>query len=299
MSTSVQSARVGASAALATLILLLVAQPAQLHRPLHPSRRAPLIQSEFDCERRADGRAHHGPVLRLHAGRPAHRLARRPLSPQAAHHRRRGACGAWPPSAPPGSTAIGRSTSATPSSASARPPSASSPPPSRRFLSRTRPQPHSVHLLYRHSCRRGARLRWPAGKSAQFGDGGPFFICAIPGLIIAALYGFRPRARTRSRTTFRATADRATVRRPLPQSRLSHRHLRPGHAHLRHGRHLHLDPRFLHASSGFPSPKPARPWGAITVIDGIPGTAIGAGSPNAGSAPITALSTCFHSGASL
>ena len=60
----------------------------------------------------------------------------------------------------------------------------------RRLLSRARPQPHPLHLLSGHSRRRGSRLPCRRANWARSGAGAaPFFVCAIPGLIIAALYG--------------------------------------------------------------------------------------------------------------
>ena len=89
----------------------------------------------------------------------------------------------------------------------------------------------------------GAALGYLAGGQIgpHWGWRAPFFVCAIPGLIIAALYGWLGSEPVRGASDHIAsTLESLHVSRTFPQSGLPHRHLRPGHADLRHGRHLRL-----------------------------------------------------------
>ena len=89
----------------------------------------------------------------------------------------------------------------------------------------------------------GAALGYLAGGElgTMWGWRAPFFICAIPGLVIAALYAGFGREPVRGVIGPRPRHRQSRYRpRNLPQSGLSHRHPGPGHAHLCHGRHLGL-----------------------------------------------------------
>ena len=220
-------------------------QPAQLHRPLHPARRTLPDPARVPLHRPADGRADHRAVLLLHDRRAADRLARRPLPPQAAHHRRRGPL--EPGHAghrlgprlldllhPPGAW-----------SASARPPSASSPPPcwptSIPSATATASSPSSIWPF--PSARPSAT--WPAGNWARTGAGARRSSSApFPASSSPRSTGWLGREPERgSSDHIRAHRQSHHLPRTLPQPRLPHRHLRPGHAHLRHGRHLRLGAR--------------------------------------------------------
>jgi len=92
----------------------------------------------------------------------------------------------------------------------ARPPSVSMPGRARRFLSGTRPQPHPLHLLSGHSV--GAALGYLAvGTGQPVGMAQAFLLCAIPGLIIAALYGYGPRAGARWKDRYRVCRRRGSI----------------------------------------------------------------------------------------
>ena len=83
----------------------------------------------------------------------------------------------------------------------------------------------------------GGELGSPLGLARR-----RFFVCAIPGLVIAALLRLGWAASRSAASCDHIAAHREPRHGPgaLPQSGLSHGHLRPGHAHLCHGRHLGL-----------------------------------------------------------
>ena len=100
----------------------------------------------------------------------------------------------------------------------------------------------------------GAALGYMAGgqMGSAWGWRQPFFICAIPGLIVAVLYGFFGHEPVRGAQDHIQADNRPhNLRRTLSQSRLPHRNVWTGHADLCHGRHLQLGPRI--------SPRPHRP----------------------------------------
>ncbi|MDE3187419.1 MAG: MFS transporter, partial [Acidobacteriota bacterium] len=124
----------------------------------------------------------------------------------------------------------------------------------------------------------GAALGYLAGGQlgTLWGWRAPFFLCAIPGLAIAALYGWlghEPERGSSDRVS--ATADRATVaglfRNPAFLSATF------GLATLTFamGGISAWVPTFLHRSAGLSVSNASLAVGAITVIDGIAGTAIG------------------------
>ena len=124
----------------------------------------------------------------------------------------------------------------------------------------------------------GAALGYLAGGQlgTLWGWRAPFFLCAIPGLVIAALYawlGHEPERGACDRIS--ATADRATVaglfRNPAFLSATF------GLATLTFamGGISAWVPTFLHRSAGLSVSNASLAVGAITVIDGIAGTLIG------------------------
>jgi predicted MFS family arabinose efflux permease len=124
----------------------------------------------------------------------------------------------------------------------------------------------------------GAALGYLAGGEigSLWGWRAPFFICAIPGLAVAALYGWMgSRTGARRQRPRQGDAGPRHRCRPVLNRRIPHRNLRPGHAHLRHGRHLQLDAH-VPAPLRRPSVGSAGAMvGAITVVDGIAGTLVG------------------------
>jgi predicted MFS family arabinose efflux permease len=124
----------------------------------------------------------------------------------------------------------------------------------------------------------GAALGYLAGgeMGTAWGWRQPFFLCAIPGLIVAALYGFFGREPVRgAQDHIRATANRATVfglfRNPAFLSATF------GLAMLTFamGGISAWIPDFLHSPIGLSVAKASQVAGASTVIDGILGTAVG------------------------
>jgi MFS family permease len=124
----------------------------------------------------------------------------------------------------------------------------------------------------------GAALGYLAGgqMGSAFGWRQPFFICAIPGLIVAALYGIFGREPQRgAQDHIRATADRSTFvglsRNPAFLCATF------GLAMLTFamGGISNWMPEFLHDPIGMSVPKASQIAGASTVIDGILGTAVG------------------------
>jgi len=123
----------------------------------------------------------------------------------------------------------------------------------------------------------GASLGYLAGGQIgpHWGWRAPFLVCAIPGLLIAAFYGWfgtEPSAAPAIRIL--PTVNRSTFSRPVHQSRLPDRHLRPGRAHLRHGRPSPTGFRpFCTVPAGLSVGRASLVVGAITVVDGIGGNA--------------------------
>jgi MFS family permease len=124
----------------------------------------------------------------------------------------------------------------------------------------------------------GAALGYMAGgqMGSAWGWRQPFFICAIPGLIVAALYGLFGSEPVRgAQDHIKATTDRATVaglfRNPAFLSATF------GLAMLTFamGGISNWIPEFLHNPIGLSVAKASQLAGASTVLDGILGTAIG------------------------
>lgn len=124
----------------------------------------------------------------------------------------------------------------------------------------------------------GAALGYLAGgqMGTTWGWRQPFFICAIPGLLVAVLYGIFGSEPTRgAQDHIRATKDRATVlglfRNPAFLSATF------GLAMLTFamGGISNWIPEFLHNPVGMSVAKASQLAGAATVIDGIAGTAVG------------------------
>jgi MFS family permease len=124
----------------------------------------------------------------------------------------------------------------------------------------------------------GAALGYLAGGKlgTLWGWRAPFFLCAIPGLAIAALYGWMGREPERgSSDHLKPTANRATVaglfRNPAYLTATF------GLATLTFamGGISAWVPTFLHRSAGFSVGNASMAVGAITVVDGIAGTLTG------------------------
>lgn len=124
----------------------------------------------------------------------------------------------------------------------------------------------------------GAALGYIAGgqMGSAWGWRQPFFICAIPGLIVALLYGLFGREPERgSQDHIRATADRATFfglfRNPAFLTATF------GLATLTFamGGISNWMPDFLHNPIGLSVSRASQIAGASTVVDGILGTAVG------------------------
>ena len=97
----------------------------------------------------------------------------------------------------------------------------------------------------------GAALGYAAGgkMGSMFGWRAPFFYCAIPGLLVAALYGWMGREPARGGSDHLEThREPNDIPGALQQSRLSDGHFRSGGPHLCHGRNLKLG---SHISSPF------------------------------------------------
>jgi MFS family permease len=129
----------------------------------------------------------------------------------------------------------------------------------------------------------GAALGFTLGGQLgeHFGWRAPFFICAIPGLLVAALYGIfaTEPARGASETSFPATSRQGGI-----VTNLFGLFLNPGYLFATLGMAMLVFamggistwmPTFLHRFSGMGVGKAGTVLGAITVIDGLAGTAIG------------------------
>ncbi|HEY2861338.1 MAG TPA: MFS transporter, partial [Terracidiphilus sp.] len=124
----------------------------------------------------------------------------------------------------------------------------------------------------------GAALGYTAGgvMGSAYGWRTPFFICAIPGLLVAVLYGVMGREPERgSADRLKATADRTSfsglVRNPAFLTGTF------GLAMLTFamGGISTWIPTFLERFAGLTTAKAGTLVGAITVVDGIAGTAVG------------------------
>jgi MFS family permease len=114
----------------------------------------------------------------------------------------------------------------------------------------------------------GAALGYLAGgeMGSMWGWRAPFFICAIPGLAIAAFYGWMGREPERGASDHvKETADRSTVMGLFRN---------PAFLTATFGISAWM-PTFLHRSAGLSVGNAGLAVGAITVVDGIAGTLVG------------------------
>jgi len=124
----------------------------------------------------------------------------------------------------------------------------------------------------------GAALGYLAGgqMGTAWGWRQPFFICAIPGLIVAALYGiFGSEPQRGAQDHIRATTDRATVQGLFRNPAFLCGTFGLAMLTFAMGGISNWIPEFLHNPVGMSVAKASQLAGATTVIDGILGTAIG------------------------
>jgi MFS family permease len=124
----------------------------------------------------------------------------------------------------------------------------------------------------------GAALGYLAGGElgSLWGWRAPFFVCAIPGLVIAALYGWLGREPVRgSSDHIRATADRSTVLGLFRNPAFLTASFGLAALTFTMGGISAWVPEFLRRSAGFSAGNASLAVGAITVIDGIAGTLVG------------------------
>jgi predicted MFS family arabinose efflux permease len=124
----------------------------------------------------------------------------------------------------------------------------------------------------------GAALGYLAGgvMGSQWGWRAPFFICAIPGLVIAALYaGFGREPVRGSSDHVRPTADRATAFGLFRNRAFLTATLGLATLTFAMGGISAWVPTFLHRTVGLSVANSSLTVGAITVIDGIAGTLTG------------------------
>lgn len=124
----------------------------------------------------------------------------------------------------------------------------------------------------------GAALGFVAGGQlgTLWGWRAPFFLCAIPGLLIAALYGFFGREPVRGESDhLRASKDRATFSGLFRNPAFLTATFGLAMLTFAMGGISNWMPVFLERFSGFSTAKAGTIVGAITVLDGIAGTAVG------------------------
>ncbi len=124
----------------------------------------------------------------------------------------------------------------------------------------------------------GAALGYLAGgqMGSMWGWRTPFFICAIPGLVVAALYGFIGREPVRgAQDHIQPTADRATVAGLFRNPAFLTATFGLAMLTFAMGGISNWIPEFLHDPIGLSVAKASQLAGASTVLDGILGTAIG------------------------
>jgi MFS transporter, Spinster family, sphingosine-1-phosphate transporter len=124
----------------------------------------------------------------------------------------------------------------------------------------------------------GAALGYVLGgvMGTAWGWRTPFFLCAIPGLIIAALYGWLAREPVRGASDhIRPTHDRATVLGIFTNPAFLTATLGLAALTFAMGGISAWVPTFLNRVTGLPLGKANLYLGAITVIDGIAGTLVG------------------------
>jgi MFS family permease len=124
----------------------------------------------------------------------------------------------------------------------------------------------------------GAALGYMAGgqMGSAWGWRQPFFICAIPGLIIAALYGFFGSEPVRgAQDQIKATTDRATFAGLFRNPAFLTATFGLAMLTFAMGGISNWIPEFLHNPIGLSVAKASQLAGVSTVLDGILGTAIG------------------------
>jgi MFS transporter, Spinster family, sphingosine-1-phosphate transporter len=124
----------------------------------------------------------------------------------------------------------------------------------------------------------GAALGYLAGGQlgTLWGWRRPFFLCAIPGLVIAALYGWLGREPVRgSSDHIQATRNRATVRGLFTNPAFLGATFGLAALTFAMGGISTWVPTFLHRFAGLSVAEASQTVGAITVVDGIAGTVIG------------------------
>jgi MFS transporter, Spinster family, sphingosine-1-phosphate transporter len=124
----------------------------------------------------------------------------------------------------------------------------------------------------------GAALGYVAGGQlgTLWGWRRPFFLCAIPGIVIAALYGWLGREPVRgSSDHVRATRDRATFRGLFTNPAFLCATFGLAALTFAMGGISTWVPTFLHRFAGLSVAGASQTVGAITVIDGLAGTIVG------------------------
>jgi MFS family permease len=124
----------------------------------------------------------------------------------------------------------------------------------------------------------GAALGYLAGgeMGSMWGWRAPFFICAIPGLAIAALYGWLGREPQRGASDHvKETADRSTVMGLFRNPAFLTATFGLAMLTFAMGGISAWMPTFLHRSAGLSVGNAGLAVGAITVVDGIGGTLVG------------------------
>jgi MFS transporter, Spinster family, sphingosine-1-phosphate transporter len=124
----------------------------------------------------------------------------------------------------------------------------------------------------------GAALGYAAGGQlgTLWGWRAPFFVCAIPGLLIAALYGWLGREPVRGAGDHaKPTLARATVRGLFRNPAFLTATFGLAALTFAMGGISAWVPEFLHRFSGLSTGGSALTVGAITAVDGIAGTAVG------------------------
>ena len=124
----------------------------------------------------------------------------------------------------------------------------------------------------------GAALGYLAGGhfGSLWGWRAPFYLCAIPGLVVTALYGFVGREPVRGASDrLKATADRATFLGLFKNSAFLTATFGLAALTFAMGGISAWVPEFLRRVGGFTVSGASQVVGAITVIDGIAGTLVG------------------------
>ena len=124
----------------------------------------------------------------------------------------------------------------------------------------------------------GAALGYVAGgqMGSAWGWRAPFFICAIPGLVVAALYGWLGREPVRGASDHvRATADRSTVMGLFKNPAFLTATFGLAALTFAMGGISAWMPTFLERFAGLSVGNAGLTVGAITVVDGIAGTLVG------------------------